>query len=418
MDVIPRESLNDWVVMGELGLDASIRSAVGVLPAAMSASGEGKGLICPQANGGEAAFAGGSVIAPQHLMALINHLKGNQTISPPKSVLASDDLSGATSFPDMADVKGQDSVKRAIEIAVAGGHNLLMIGPPGSGKSMMAARMAGLLPAMTSREILETSMIKSVAGLLENGQLSAARPFRDPHHSASLAALVGGGAKAKPGEVSLAHGGILFLDELPEFNRSTLEALRQPIETGKAVIARAQAHVTYPARFQLVAAMNPCKCGYLGDETQACSRAPACGLDYQAKISGPLYDRIDLTVDVRAVSASDLTLPPPRENSADIRARVEAARARQIHRYDDLGAGISVNAEADGQILEQVTAVDAAGKALLDDAIQHFKLSARGYHRVLRVARTIADLADRESVTKADLAEALSYRRIVPQKVR
>ncbi len=230
-------------------------------------------------------------------------------------------------------MKGQETAKRALEIAAAGGHNLLMIGPPGAGKSMLAQRLPGFLPPLDAREALEISMVQSLAGELRGGAISRRRPFRDPHHSASMAALVGGGLRVKPGEVSLAHLGVLFLDELPEFQRAVLDSLRQPIETGEAVVARANAHVRYPARFQLVAAMNPCRCGYLSDPAQACGRAPKCAADYQSRISGPLFDRIDLHVEVAGVTAADLALPPPAEGSAEVAARVAAARDIQRARY-------------------------------------------------------------------------------------
>ena len=254
-------------------------------------------------------------------------------------------------------------------------------------------------------------MIHSVAGALEGGRLLRQRPFRDPHHSASVPALVGGGLRARPGEISLAHGGVLFLDELPEFNRQALEALRQPLETGRATVARANAHVTYPARFQLIAAMNPCKCGYLGDAALACNKAPRCGADYQSKISGPMFDRIDLHVEVPAVNPADLSLPPPAEGSAEVAARVAEARLIQAERY--AGFGIRTNAEADGELLEKVAAPDAAGRALLTEAAERMRLSARGYHRALRVARTLADLQGGGGVTRLHMAEALSYRRVV-----
>jgi len=259
-------------------------------------------------------------------------------------------------------------------------------------------------------------MIHSLAGQLDGGRILRHRPFRDPHHSASLVALTGGGLRAKPGEVSLAHMGVLFLDELPEFPRQTLEALRQPLETGRVSIARANAHVTYPARVQLVAAMNPCRCGFLDDPAQACSRAPKCALDYQAKISGPLFDRIDLHVEVPAVDAQDLSLPPPAEGSAAVAARIAAARARQRARYAELpkAGRPRSNAEVDGTLLEAIAAPDAAGRALLTDAAGRLKLTARGYHRVLKVARTLADLEDARDVKRIHIAEALSYRRIAP----
>ncbi|EME70453.1 Mg chelatase related protein [Paramagnetospirillum caucaseum] len=289
---------------------------------------------------------------------------------------------------------------------------LLMMGPPGSGKSMLAARLPGLLPPLEPAEALEVSMIHSVAGQLAEGRLLTRRPFRDPHHSASVPALVGGGMRARPGEVSLAHNGVLFLDELPEFQRGALEALRQPLESGRAVVARANAHVTYPARIQLVAAMNPCRCGHLGDPALACSKAPRCGQDYQSKISGPLFDRIDLHVEVPAVSPADLSLPPPAEGSAEVAARVAAARTLQLDRYR--GTGIRTNAEADGEALMRVATPDEAGRRLLAEAAERMRLSARGWHRVLRVARTLADLQGAETVGRLQVAEALSYRRLMP----
>jgi magnesium chelatase family protein len=282
---------------------------------------------------------------------------------------------------------------------------------------MLAARLPGLLPPLDPAEALEVSMVHSVAGTLAEGRLLRTRPFRDPHHSASLPALVGGGSRARPGEVSLAHLGVLFLDELPEFQRPVLEALRQPLETGRVSVARANAHVTYPARIQLVAAMNPCRCGHLDDPALTCGRAPKCALDYQARLSGPLLDRIDLHVEVPAVAAADLALPPPAEDSAAVAARVASARTIQSERYagrGDPGRPIRTNAEADGELLEQVAAPDAEGRALLTQAAERFRLSARGWHRVLRVARTLADLAGAPAVRRPHIAEALTYRRVVP----
>ncbi|MEO0035923.1 MAG: hypothetical protein RLZZ501_1946 [Pseudomonadota bacterium] len=413
MEVIPPDEIAGYVSLGELGLDGRLAPVAGVLPAAIAARAAERGLICPGPQGGEAAWAGGiEVLAPVSLLALINHFKGTQVLSPPEPRIADDD--GAV--PDLRDVKGQETAKRALEIAAAGGHNLLMIGPPGSGKSMLAARLPGLLPDLEPAEALEVSMVHSVAGQLAEGRLLRRRPFRNPHHSASVAALIGGGQRAKPGEVSLAHLGVLFLDELPEFQRAALEALRQPLETGRAVIARANAHVAYPARIQLVAAMNPCRCGHLGDPALACAKAPKCAQEYQSRISGPLFDRIDLHVEVPGVSPADLALPPPAEGSAEIAARVAAARAVQAERYR--GLPVRTNAEADGDLLERVAAPDEAGRRLLTEAAERMHLSARGWHRVLRVARTLADLSGTERIGRLQIAEALSYRRMMPGRGR
>ncbi|MDP6843230.1 MAG: YifB family Mg chelatase-like AAA ATPase [Rhodospirillales bacterium] len=413
MDVLPADEMATYCVLGELTLDAGIRPVNGVLPAAITAAARGLGLICPEAQGGEAAWAGElQVLAPGNLLAAINHFKGTQILSAPEPKMAPD----TTAVPDLADIKGQETAKRALELAAAGGHNLLMVGPPGAGKSMLAARLPGILPQLDPAEALEVSMIHSIAGELEGGRLIRTRPFRSPHHSASMPSLVGGGLRARPGEVSLAHLGVLFLDELPEFQRAAVEALRQPLETGSCTIARANAHVRYPARFQLIAAMNPCRCGYLGDPMQACSRVPGCAVDYQSKISGPMFDRIDLHVEVPAVSPADLTLPPAAEKSADIAARVTAARQRQRTRYAGIDSAVPIrtNAEADGELLEDIAAPDPEGRKLLTQAAESMRLTARGYHRVLRVARTLADLDASEGVRRIHIAEAVSYRRVVP----
>ncbi|MEP4888137.1 MAG: YifB family Mg chelatase-like AAA ATPase [Alphaproteobacteria bacterium] len=415
MDVVSGDLLAPYTALGELALDGALAAVAGVLPAAIDASARDRGLICPAAQGGEAAWAGEiDILAAPDMLALVNHFKGTQLLSRPVTRR----LDQARSYPDLRDIKAQESAKRALEITAAGGHNLLLSGPPGAGKSMLAQRLPGILPPLSPPETLEVSMIHSISGALPEGGLMTERPFRDPHHSASLAALVGGGARAKPGEVSLAHRGVLFLDELPEFSRQALESLRQPLESGRAVVARANHHVAYPARFQLIAAMNPCRCGHLDDPGLACSRAPRCATDYQARLSGPLLDRIDLFVDVPAVSAADLALPPPAEGSAEGAARVDRARAVQTARYGD--TGVLTNAEADGKLLEAVATPDAAGAELLAQAADKLKLSARGYHRVLRVARTLADL-DVDNKTPQEptigwyyIAEALSYRRVVP----
>ncbi|MFA5041700.1 MAG: YifB family Mg chelatase-like AAA ATPase, partial [Bdellovibrionales bacterium] len=415
MGVLPPEEISRYTALGELALDGALSSVAGVLPAAVNASAAGRGLICPAKNGSEAAWAGEiEILAAPSLLSLINHFKGTQVLGRPEARLQSEE----GGYADLRDIKGQETARRALEVVAAGGHNLLMIGPPGAGKSMLASRLPGILPPLAADEALDVSMIHSLAGLLEEGKLLRRRPFRDPHHSASLPSLIGGGVRAKPGEISLAHNGVLFLDELPEFQRATLEALRQPLETGRAVVARANHHVTYPARVQLVAAMNPCRCGHLADTALACGRAPKCAADYQSRISGPLFDRIDCHVDVPAVTAADLSLPPPAEDSAAVAARVFRAREIQAARFKELSndnkekIAMHTNAEADGELLEKIAAPDEQGRSLLTRAAEQLKLSARGYHRVLRVARTIADLEGQTGVSRTHIAEALSYRRL------
>jgi magnesium chelatase family protein len=415
MGVIPPDALEGWAAVGELALDGRITPVAGALPAAVAAGGLGLGLICPEACGPEAAWAGETkVLAAPSLIALVNHFRGTQMLSPP----APGPMLDGERVPDLRDVKGQENAKRALEIAAAGGHNLAFVGPPGSGKSMMAQRLPGLLPPLTPEELLETSMVHSIAGLIARGQLTRARPFRSPHHSASMAALTGGGLKAKPGEVSLAHNGVLFLDELPEFGSQALDSLRQPLETGEVVVARANAHVRYPARFQLVAAMNPCRCGHGGPGRGACGRAPRCQSDYQGRISGPLMDRIDLTVEVPPVTAADLALPPPAEGTAEAAARVAQARSVQAERAAAGGPGAAaVNAQAEGDWLETIAALDEPARALLARAAEAGGLSARGWARTLRLARTIADLEGSDALRRVHVAEALVYRRVSPGTV-
>jgi len=412
LGAIPNGALEDYVVIGELALDGTIASVAGALPAAMGANALGKGLICPFASGSEAAWAGNDleVLAPRSLLSMANHFKGTQVLSKPIASIKD----GSNFKGDMSEIRGQETAKRALEVAAAGGHNLLLIGPPGSGKSMLASRLPSILPALSPKELLEVSMIASISGNLADGQLSDSRPFRSPHHSASMAAMVGGGMRAKPGEVSLAHNGVLFLDEFPEFTSQVLDSLRQPLETGETIIARANHRVSYPSKMQLVAAMNPCRCGMAGEPGHQCRRGARCASDYQDRISGPLLDRIDLRVEVPAVAASDLIHPVSGESSKTIAERVDDARAIQFERYSRLakeGENMPlINAQVSNSIIEKVAAPDAAGQRLLEEAANSLKFSARGFHRVLKVARTLADLDGSQSVARSHLAEAISYR--------
>src|SRR5262245_6939707 len=413
---IPADALSGFTVLGELGLDGSMAAVAGVLPAAIGANARSEGLICPAACGPEAAWASPDmeVIAASSLIQIANHFRGTQVLARPQpKVRGSEPM-----LLDLKDIKGQESGKRALEVAAAGGHNLLMCGPPGAGKSMLAARLPSILPPLSAQELLEISMIASVAGEIEGGALTSRRPFRAPHHSASMPALVGGGLRAKPGEISLAHNGVLFLDEFPEFAPRVLDSLRQPLETGEVAIARANHRVTYPARFMLVGAMNPCRCGRATELGFSCKRNQnaRCAADYQARLSGPLIDRIDLHIEVPAVTAADLILPAPAEGSREVAERVARARETQARRYAAIGLPqVRSNAAAHGPLLEDVARPDAAGLALLRDAADAMRLSARGYHRVLRVARTLADLDGADKVSRVHLAEALSYRALVDE---
>jgi magnesium chelatase family protein len=406
LEIIPKDVSEGVVALGELSLDGILMPVVGALPAAMAAAEQDRALLCPAACGAEAAWVGNTnVIAAKTLGDIVRHFTGQSPITPalPGEVI------NDPSTRDLRDVKGQERAKRALEIAAAGRHHLMFVGTPGSGKSMLAARLPGILPPLSATEALETSMIHSLSGLLDAGGISRSRPFREPHHTASMAAIIGGGRGAKPGEVSLAHNGVLFMDEFPEFPRTVLETLRQPIENGEVMVARANAHVKYPCKFMLVAAANPCKCGYLTDPERACARVPQCGQDYLGRISGPLMDRFDMRVDVPPVAYTDLDLPSSGDTSAQVCERVTAARAVQHDRYADT-PDMRSNADAEGEALSDIATPDAEGRDLLNRVADRFKLSARGYHRVMRVARTIADLDGSTNVCKPHIAEAVSFR--------
>lgn len=410
LGAIPSDLLEEFVVIGELSLDGTIAPVSGSLPAAMGANSMGKGLVCPEANGSEAAWADPdmNILAPASLIALANHCRGTQVMTRPVAAVQEPD----NAFADLADIKGQETARRALEIAAAGGHNMIMVGPPGSGKSMLAARLPSILPRLSPSELLEISMISSIAGELAGGKLSNRRPFRCPHHSASMAAMVGGGIRAKPGEVSLAHNGVLFLDEFPEFTPQVLDSLRQPIETGETAIARANYRISYPSRFQLIAAMNPCRCGMAGEPGHTCKRGDRCAADYQARISGPLLDRIDIRVDVPAVQAVDLINRKPGEKSESVAARVNIAREYQAERFRMNGLSCRTNSQIPAATLESSIALDARARALLAKTAESLSFSARAYHRVLKVSQTIADLEQSETIRQVHLAEAIAYRGI------
>ena len=408
LGAVPGDVLDGYLVIGELSLDGTLAPVAGALPAAIGANGLGKGLICPKDCGPEAAWADADmdVLAPESLISLANHFRGTQVLSRPVAAV----FKGGKPVPDMVEIRGQETAKRALEIAAAGGHNMLMVGPPGSGKSMLASRLPGILPPLEPEELLEVSMIASIAGQLSEGKLTNRRPFRSPHHSASMPAMVGGGVRARPGEVSLAHNGVLFLDEFPEFSPQGLDSLRQPLESGESAIARANHRVTYPSRIQLIGAMNPCRCGMAGEAGHACRRGDRCASDYQARLSGPLLDRIDIRVEVPAVTALDMIGTQDAETSKQVSERVANARKIQSQRYLGMGETCRTNAAASSRIAEMVAKPDPSGQSLLQEAAEKLRFSARAYHRILKVARTIADLDHSESVQRLHLAEAIALR--------
>ena len=408
LGILPEQELQKYLIMGELALSGDILPVIGALPAALGANQRNLGVICPEANGGEAAWSGNDLIlAPKNLLCLINHFKGTQHLSMPKSKLAIPQKKYITDFQE---VIGQETAKRALEIAAAGHHNVLLIGSPGSGKSMLSNGFPKILPTMTSEEILETSMLYSIAGEIKDGQLQHARPFRAPHHSASMPAMVGGGHSKRiaPGEISLAHNGVLFMDEFPEFPRAVLDALRQPMEAGKISISRAEAHVEYPSNFQLLAAMNHCKCGNFKDPNKRCAKAPRCLQDYQNKIPGPILDRIDIFVEVDETSSYEPKPLQNLDNSSTIAKRVERSRTLQMERYQEFQ--LRTNSQLDGRLLQKFASPEQKGRDLLEKFAVKNKISLRSYNRILKVARTIADLEQKETITIHHLAEALNYR--------
>ena len=410
---IKSEKVNDYLIMGELSLDGSLQPIKGALPIAVKAREAGfKGIILPKQNAREAAIVNNlEVLGVENILEVINFFDGKQVIAPTLIDTRAEFLAGLnTNIADFTDVKGQENIKRALEIAAAGGHNVIMIGPPGSGKTMLAKRMSGILPPLTLSEALETTKIHSVSGRLsDNNSLMTSRPFRSPHHTISDVALVGGGTNPQPGEISLAHNGVLFLDELPEFKRTVLEVMRQPLEDRVVTISRAKSSVDYPANFMLVSSMNPCPCGYYNHPEKDCLCPPGMVQKYLNKISGPLLDRIDLHVEVTPVSFDELSSKEKGESSADIRARVMQAREVQGSRYKE-NEGVHANAQMSTKQLQVFCKLNPESQQLLKMAMTKLNLSARAYDRILKVARTIADLEKNKSITSEHIAEAIQYR--------
>lgn len=411
LDLIPSDKLDQYVVLGELSLDGRVKWVRGALSVALAAREKGfKGLILPEINASEAAVVEGiDILGVSSLLTTTGFLMNRVPVAPTKVSIG--DLSrGFGEYGiDFNEIKGQEYAKRAVEVAAAGGHNVLMIGPPGSGKTMISQRIPTILPEPVFEEALETTKIYSAAGLLgRNGSVMTVRPFRSPHHTVSDAGLIGGGVIPRPGEVSLAHNGVLFLDELPEFRKNVLEVLRQPLEDGRVTISRAQIAITFPARFMLIAAMNPCPCGYRGDPKHTCGCSKQAIQRYWSKISGPLLDRIDIHVDVPSVEWRDLTRITDGESSGAIRERVNTARKIQLKRLEK--AGLFCNAQMSARLLKKICRLDQQSMSVLEKAIETLGLSARAYHRVLKIARTIADLDAAEDILPAHIAEAIQYR--------